>query len=534
MAFAKVFGLSVTDVDNNTDSDVEATAGARYALPVQIINVDSDLSSTLDISHHANHKYIELNLGAHNIVTDGSPAIRFDNTDGQTLRLVGSGLLSAGGSITTTGTANAASQTNFSGVTGLTMERTSTTTPRSLSTTTWVSPGTNIGYFSSDTGMGNMDSVGMTILSTTSLAQVQYNTGTVTAKGPAFQNGDTGFGLSATAANALTTTLTAGTRAVGVLPSNGASLVASGTGRVDATPASTAYTFTATNNTGNSLTVNGTTVANGDSEVISSDQSGSTLACTVVRPSTTSYTGTANAASQTNFGGLTGLTLARTSTSSSAFTGALGAVTTRASRQSIQTNQTPLTYTVTAADSIITASAGRGNDDSAVRLTGTAGSHSINLDSGGVGTSVAVSYRGPAFQTGDDSGITTSGTLSASDVVSLTQSQGTETQGVNITSRRRASVTTTTYTFTATNGTGNAITVNGTSIANGSSATISSNQSGSTLAITAVAPAVNSDGNPLAPASKAIVGNGVLSGTDGTVTAGVNFTNFTGRYSRTS
>ena len=87
---------------------------------------------------------------------------------------------------------------------------------------------------------------------------------------------------------------------------------------------------------------------------------------------------------------------------------------------------------------------------------------------------------------------------------------------------------------TATNGTGNAITVNGTSIANGSSATISSNQSGSTLAITAVAPAVNSDGNPLAPASKAIVGNGVLSGTDGTVTAGVNFTNFTGRYSRTS
>ena len=232
---------------------------------------------------------------------------------------------------------------------------------------------------------------------------------------------------------------------------------------------------------------------------------------------TTTYTATANSASASNVGGLTGLTVARTSTSSSAFTGDLGTVTTRASRQSIQTNQTPLTYTVTAADSIITASAGRGNDDSAVRLTGTAGSHSINLDSGGVGTNVAVSYRGPAFQTGDDSGITTSGTLSASDVVSLTQSQGTETQGVNITSRRRASVTTTTYTFTATNGTGNAITVNGTSIANGSSATISSNQSGSTLAITAVAPAVNSDGNPLAPASKAIVGSGVTSGTDGTV-----------------
>ena len=534
MAFAKVFGLSVTDIDSNADSDVSTVAGARYALPVQIVRVESDLSTTLELDAHANHRRVELQLGDSNIITNGEPCIRWDNSLGYDLIVTGSGLLTAGGSVTTTGTANAASQTNFTGVTGLTMARTTNTIARSLSTTTWTSPGTNIGYFSNDTGNGNMDAVGMTILSTTSLAQVQYNTGTVTAKGPAFQNGDTGFGLSATAANALTTTLTAGTRTVGVLPSNGASLVASGTGRVDATPASTTYTFTATNNSGNSLTVNGTTIANGDSEVISSAQSGSTLACTVVRPSTTTYTATANSASASNVGGLTGLTVARTSTTTSAYTGALGTNTGRAYRQSVQTNQPPLTYTVTAADSIITASAGRGNDDSAVRLTGTAGSHTINLDSGGVGTSVAVSYRGPAFQTGDDSGITTSGTLSASDVVSLTRSQGTETQGVNISSRRRASVSTTTYTFTATNGTGHTITVNGTSIANGSSATISSNQSGSTLAITAVAPAVNSDGNPLAPASKSIVGTGVTSATDGAVTDGVDLTGFTGQYSRTS
>ena len=47
-------------------------------------------------------------------------------------------------------------------------------------------------------------------------------------------------------------------------------------------------------------------------------------------------------------------------------------------------------------------------------------------------------------------------------------------------------------------------------------------------------PAINADGHPLAPGSQAIIGPNITRTANGTVTAGVDFTDFTGQYSRTS
>ena len=163
----------------------------------------------------------------------------------------------------TRGTAEALNASSNTGtgadttVAGIDVDSTTNNVARSINTATTWAPGDSVlGLTTNDTGMGNMDQVGLTITANTIYARVTYNTGSVFVRGPAWQSGDSISGYTGAGATwnisaadlAAASQVSAGSQTIGVLPSNGASLVGAATGRIEQTPASTNYDIKLTNN----------------------------------------------------------------------------------------------------------------------------------------------------------------------------------------------------------------------------------------------------------------------------------------------
>jgi len=139
-------------------------------------------------------------------------------------------------------------------------------------------------------------------------------------------------------------------------------------------------------------------------------------------------------------------------TSTSTFTGALGSITSRVST-SVSNNSGGSsisdTYTVLASDSVLILSGGgqnnQGGDDPPDPTGSWSTSGVINISP--VASGQGKFYKGPAYQSGDSSDLTFSGSISAG-TFTITSSVGTAGGGVSVSTRRRASVTTHDVDFT--------------------------------------------------------------------------------------
>ena len=141
-------------------------------------------------------------------------------------------------------------------------------------------------------------------------------------------------------------------------------------------------------------------------------------------------------------------------TSTSAFTGSLGSITSRVST-SVSNNSGGSsisdTYTVLASDSVLVLGGGgqnhqSGADGDGVDLVGSWSTSGI-INISPVASGQAKFYTGPAYQSGDSSDLTFSGSISAG-TFTITSSVGTAGGGVSVSTRRRASVTTHDVDFT--------------------------------------------------------------------------------------
>ena len=524
MAQPRAFGLNKIDISQaagnaNNNAESQSNAGA-YALPVQLIELQEDLDQTLIIPDQANHAYTVVDTGAFNITTNNEPCINWQNdTVGQQLILRGSGLLSTGGTITETQTINATgSVANAGGVTGLTITRDAGTTNFEGV------PSNSVGGFGRpcfsltitadmvwivDPGLGTPDADGgratargtLTVTGSNPFTRdigCEDNTGNgggcavigTRFRGPAYTN-QTGwfaggrFHLAGNAQEIARMPQLATGDVVTVCNRN--TNQSAGISAFGATSV-TRYNFTATNNSTQTVSINGVALAPGTSAVVGNNTTNASITFSVTRPARLDYDYTfagTNSQTVTNADGAQGIDLRRqridipgannsgsasvtntgginvTQTSTTNNTGALGGSTVHArDNNNVNNNDPTLSYTITAADSTILMAAGRGNDDSAVSMQGTVNGVAFNISNGGTGTSVIRGFRGPAYQTGDGGAYYNNReTLQAGDVITITRTSGAESpQGVSISSQRRASATA--YSTTYTNNNPYAVTLN--------------------------------------------------------------------------
>ena len=166
-----------------------------------------------------------------------------------------------------------------------------------------------IGFSSPESDDGQTVFGNMTITNATSFARVVFSTGSGVVRGPAWQSGDSGLGLTA-AQVAAATQVAAGTRTVASASSNGASLNGNSSGRVDVTrEARTDYDISFVNNNNASVTLaaNSTggaqTYTSGQSRQVLND--GSSNAWTIGFGGTTVYTWRARKAANTGAASIT-------------------------------------------------------------------------------------------------------------------------------------------------------------------------------------------------------------------------------------
>jgi hypothetical protein len=93
MFLAKGLGVhTITSAGN-----VETAAGARYALPIQRWTLGANITGNLNFPNQNNHKNIQLDVGAYHIKSNNaSSAITYSDTDSTVLKIKGSGNISAG------------------------------------------------------------------------------------------------------------------------------------------------------------------------------------------------------------------------------------------------------------------------------------------------------------------------------------------------------------------------------------------------------------------------------------------------------
>lgn len=93
MFLAKGLGVhTITSAGN-----VETAAGARYALPIQRWTLGANITGNINFPNQNNHKNIQLDMGSNFIESNNaSSAITYSDTDSTVLKIVGSGNISAG------------------------------------------------------------------------------------------------------------------------------------------------------------------------------------------------------------------------------------------------------------------------------------------------------------------------------------------------------------------------------------------------------------------------------------------------------
>ena len=517
MAQPRAFGLNKIDISQaagnaNNNAESQSNAGA-YALPVQLIELQEDLDQTLIIPDQANHAYTVVDTGAFNITTNNEPCINWQNdTAGQQLILRGSGLLSTGGTITETQTINATgSVANAGGVTGLTITRNAGTTNfegvPSNSTGGFGQPCFSLTVTADmvwivDPFLGTPDADGGSATARGTLTVTGSNPFTqnigcedglgngggcgvigLRFRGPAYTN-QTGwfaggrFHLAGNAQEIARYPQLATGDVVTVCNRN--TNQPAGISAFGAT-AVTRYTFTATNNSTQTVSINGVALAPGSSATVANNTTNASITFSVTRPARLDYSYTfagTNSQTVTNADGAQGIDLRRqridipgannsgsasvtntgginvTQTSATNNTGALGGSTVHArDNNNVNSGDPVLSYTITAADSTILMAAGRGNDDSRVDMMGTVNGVAFSISNGGTGTSVIRGFRGPAYQTGDGGAFYNNRErLQVGDTITITSTNGAESpQGVSISSQRRAAATTYTTTYTNNN-----------------------------------------------------------------------------------
>lgn len=87
-------GLS--KINLSSGGDVSTVAGGAYALPIQKIEVTSSFSGVITIPNNNNHAIVDLDIGSNSVAGNGSEPIVYNNSNGVTLRIFGSGKIGAG------------------------------------------------------------------------------------------------------------------------------------------------------------------------------------------------------------------------------------------------------------------------------------------------------------------------------------------------------------------------------------------------------------------------------------------------------
>lgn len=129
MAQPRALGLNkvlAEDTATGRNAQNASTPTVAYQLPIQLIELQEDLTDTLVIPNQGNHAYTVVDIGSNNIITNGVPCITWqNNAAGQVLRMQGSGLLLTGGTRDTDVTVTATGETaSLGGFGGLTLTRT--------------------------------------------------------------------------------------------------------------------------------------------------------------------------------------------------------------------------------------------------------------------------------------------------------------------------------------------------------------------------------------------------------------------------
>ena len=109
--------------------NVETAAGPRYKLPIQRWSLGANITGNVNFPNSNNHKNLEFDVGSFFIEADNaSDAVTYADTDATTLKLFGSGNISAG-SLDGSGNPSATSvaRSYSMGVFGLSLKVTSET-----------------------------------------------------------------------------------------------------------------------------------------------------------------------------------------------------------------------------------------------------------------------------------------------------------------------------------------------------------------------------------------------------------------------
>lgn len=637
MAQPRALGLNKVNVSNGqTNVRLASSPQNAYELPIQLIELTEDLTTTLTIPNQANHAYTVVDTGTFNISTNGSACIDFqDAVPSHGLILRGSGLLTTGGTIENTVTI-----TGTGTVDGVTITRqTGPLQSGPLSTTVtcgnFVSRNTTRFVVGADTsimttGLGTPDADGgsatargtMTIVGTqinnngtTTAINTTFNTlcfdstgngggcATQNFRGPAWQSGD-GTPLQGSAGFQNATRFAAGTVITysNLNTNQGASVCAYTRAQLQT------YNYVATNSNPFPITVGGQVIQPNETVTISSQTQQTSVTFTTSRPAnlvgTYTFSGTGDH-TESNAGGISGVSLRRDDRTIAAHT---GTGTGTGSSGGIGVTQTSTTgpsgalgngvnrgaaYTVAAGDAIVSGfgpyQGDSGTGNTRITVTIRRGNSTIynQTVTGFSGANAVIDFRGPAYQSGDPFVfVGTNPVLQAGDVISvspityfqayvITRSRSVVTrynniylnnntytvtlntgttgltsnailnpgQSVAVTNQTSSSWTVATnaipiYDYFATNNGPADVTLSGAYAGaiqnNNTEVVLLSNQSANNLSFTITSPAINADGDPLSPGAESIIGPSITRTANGTVTAGVDFSGFTGQYSRIS